>query len=73
MSEKIQVEGQPNLYRDKYSRALLNTNINEVIVAKNKRKERERLNNLEQTVGSLKQDITELKDLLNNLIREIKK
>ena len=34
MSEKIQVEGQPNLYRDKYSRALLNTNINEVIVAK---------------------------------------
>jgi len=73
MSEKIRVEGHPNLCRDKYSRALLNTNVNEVIVAKNKRKERERLSNLEETVGSLKQDITDLKDLINNLIREIKK
>jgi len=73
MNQKIRVEGQPNLCRDKYSRALLNTNVNEVITAKNRRKERERLSGLEETVGSLKQNITELKDLLNNLIREIKK
>jgi hypothetical protein len=33
MIKKVQVEGNPNLYRDKYSGAVLNCNLEEVKLA----------------------------------------
>lgn len=73
MIKKIQVEGNPHLYRDKYSGAILNCNYEEVKIAKLKRAEREKLKLLENTVEEMKNELGDIKNLLNTLIREIKK
>jgi hypothetical protein len=73
MIKKVQVEGNPNLYRDKYSGAVLNCNLEEVKLAKMKRQEKEKAISLEKTVDNMKKEISDIKELLNNLIREIKK
>lgn len=73
MNKKIQVEGNPNLYRDKYSGAILNCNYEEIKLAKLKRAEKLKVVTLEETVDGLKQEIKEIKELLNNLLQEIKK
>lgn len=72
-NKKIQVEGNPNLYRDKYSGAILNYNLQEIKLSKQNRKDKQKIVSLENTVNELKSDITEMKTLLNNLIQEIKK
>lgn len=72
-NKKLQVEGNPNLYRDKYSGAILNFNLQEIKLSKEKRKDKQKINILESEVGSLKKEINEIKGLINNLIQEIKK
>ena len=73
MNKKIKVEGNPNLYRDKYSGAIINCNYEEIKLAKIKRAEKQKIVNLEETVDTLKNEMKEIKDLLNNLLQEIKK
>jgi len=68
MSNKfIPVEGNENLVRDRNSGAILNINNNELnkvnAIKMVKRKEKERLTNLENDVGEIKQ-------LLNKLIEK---
>lgn len=73
MIKKIQVEGNPHLYRDKYSGAILNCNVEEIKIAKLKRADREKIKILETSVEELKTELSDIKNLLNTLIQEIKK
>jgi len=73
MIKKIQVEGNPNLYRDKYSGAILNCNLEQIKLEKLKRKEKEKVKFLEEKVEQITLEMTEIKDLLKNIIQEIKK
>jgi vacuolar-type H+-ATPase subunit I/STV1 len=72
-NKKLQVEGNPNLYRDKYSGAILNFNLQEIKLSKEKRKDKQKINILETEIVSLKKEINEIKGLISNLIQEIKK
>lgn len=65
------VEGYTNLIRDERTKAILNTNMNDYEnykkVKKIKDEEVERIENLEKDLGTLKDDISEIKYLLRNL------
>ncbi len=70
--KKLQkVEGYENLRRDSLSRALVNTNKSDYRMAKEaaakKKLAREKLENLSLEVSELKNEMSEIKDLLKNL------
>ena len=64
----IPVEGNPGLYRDNLSNAILNTNKNDYESYLNSKKkmdgEREKINSLEMEMNTVKNDISEIKNLL---------
>ena len=70
--EKIQVKGNPSLFRDKSSNAILNTDMNayqNYIESKRiKEEETKRIANIEDDLNSLKGDIDEIKNLLRSLV-----
>lgn len=70
--KEIKVEGHPDLVRDSSSKAIVNKNINEyetyIAVSKKKEMEKNRMNNIESDLSSLKGEINEIKDLLKQLI-----
>lgn len=67
------VEGHPNLVRDERSNAILNTNLNEYENYKQlksiKESEQNRIENIETDLNDLKSDISEIKNLLKNLLK----
>lgn len=70
----MSVKGKPGLVRDKVSGAILNINSNEISAAR-KRKialqtEKAKVENLQETVDSLKNDINEIKALLKKVLEE---
>jgi len=68
----MNVKGNPGLVKDKVSGAILNINSNEIAQARKRKKawreEKERSKNLESDVNSLKKDMSEIKDLLKNIL-----
>lgn len=72
MSKYMNVKGNPGLVKDKVSGAILNINSNEIAQARKRKKawreEKERSKNLESDVNSLKKDMSEIKDLLKNIL-----
>jgi hypothetical protein len=68
---KIQVDGSPHLFRDKETNAIINTNRNEyenyLYVRENKLKEIERISKLESELQTVKDNISEIKDLILGL------
>ena len=64
----IPVEGNPGLYRDNLSNAIVNTNKNDYESYLNSKKkmdgEREKINSLEMEMNIVKNDISEIKNLL---------
>jgi len=64
----IPVEGNPGLYRDNLSNAIVNTNKNDYESYLNSKKkmdgEREKINSLEMEMNTVKNDISEIKNLL---------
>lgn len=68
---KIKVKDELNLYRDSKTNAIINTDMqayNNYINAKNmKEKEAKKIENLENEITSIKDDLSEIKDLLRNL------
>jgi len=64
----IPVEGNPGLYRDNLSNAIVNTNKNDYESYLNSKKkmdgERDKINSLEMEMNSVKNDISEIKNLL---------
>ncbi len=70
--EKVQVKGHSNLFRDKSSNAILNTDMNAYQNYKEskriKEEETKRIANIEDDLNSLKGDIDEIKNLLRSLV-----
>lgn len=72
MAKFAKVDGNPNLVRDKITGAILNINNNEIKKAKQRkrvwREEKEKTEQLAVEVSDLKQDVNEIKTLLNKLL-----
>lgn len=72
MSEKVQVEDFKNLYRDSNSKAIINSNNDEYtkyMQAYNRRKKsKEKLDNTVDEINIIKQDMSEMKDILRQLL-----
>jgi len=70
----IPVEGEKNLYRDPNTNAIVNTNHSDYMSYINSRKikenERDRIESLEKEVGSIKDDLNEIKLLLRGIANE---
>lgn len=70
--KEIKVEGHPDLVRDSSSKAIVNKNISEyetyITVSKKREMEKNRMNNIESDLSSLKGEIDEIKDLLKQII-----
>jgi len=72
MKKYLKVEGNLGLVRDPVSGAILNINNNEIArakeIKKNKQQEQEKTNLLASEVEDLKNDVSEIKNLLKRLI-----
>jgi hypothetical protein len=70
--ERLQVKGQANLFRDKSTNAILNTDMNayqNYMESKRiKEEEVKRISDIESDLNSLKSDINEIKNLLRSLV-----
>ena len=70
--EKIQVKGNPNLFRDKSSNAILNTDMNayqNYMESKRINEDKaKRMSDIESDLNSLKTDMDEIKTMLRSLI-----
>ena len=70
--EKVQVKGHSNLFRDKSSNAILNTDMNayqNYMESKRiKEEESKRVARIEDDLNSLKGDIDEIKTMLRSLV-----
>lgn len=68
------VSGHSNLIRDEETKAILNTNMNDYnsYMAQKRLKEREnqKIQNLKQDVTIIKDDLNEIKNLLRRLLNE---
>jgi hypothetical protein len=69
----VQIETNPNLVRDIDNRALLNTNHEELIAYYTERdlklKELQEKQTMQEKVVNLEKDITEIKDLLKQIVQ----
>ena len=72
MKKYMKVDGQPGLVRDKTSGAILNINSNEIRQARKRKKvwqeEKEKTERLSNEVANLKNDMTEIKSLLKQVL-----
>lgn len=72
MKKYMKVDGQPGLVRDKTSGAILNINSNEIRQARKRKKvwqeEKEKTERLSNEVADLKNDMTEIKSLLKQVL-----
>ena len=70
--KKIKVEGHSDLIRDSSSKAIVNKNIDEyntyISINKKREFEKNKINNIESDLSSLKNEINEIKNLLKILI-----
>lgn len=66
--ETVSIEGQSNLQRDLHSKALLNTNKNELSRYMQQKSILDRNKNLAEEVAVLQQDMNEIKQLLRTLL-----
>ena len=72
MSNFIPVEGSNDLVRDNNTNQIINTNESEyqqyITRRKQKKLEKEKALNVERDISSLRDEITEIKDLLRSLV-----
>jgi len=72
MSNFIPVEGNNDLVRDNNTNQIINTNESEyqqyITRRKQKKLEKEKALNVERDISSLRNEITEIKDLLRSLV-----
>ena len=72
MSEKVQVEDHKNLYRDSNSKAIINFNNDEYAkymqAYKKRVKSKQKLDNTVDEINIIKQEMSEMKDMLRQLI-----
>ena len=65
----IKVEGNPHLYRDEESFAIINTDTNAFIRAK---KIKERINTQDNEINTLKEEVNEMKNILLQINERLK-
>lgn len=68
--KKVQVEGFSNLFRDKYSGAILNCNIQEMASVKQRKTNINKMNSLEHKIQDLENDIAMLKSMMTKMLKE---
>lgn len=68
MNGKVKVEGFGDLFKDKYSGAILNCNREAYNSAKNKRETLNKINKLEEEITNLKSTNEEIKNMLKILL-----
>ncbi len=64
----IQVEGEPDLVRDKNSQAILNVNSEKLQAFKKRREQERKVRNVVEEFDSLKLEMKEIKELLKILL-----
>jgi len=71
-NELIKVDGEKNLFRDPQTNAILNNNQSDYFTymkrRESKNKDKEKIENIENEIFSLKEDIGEIKNLLRGLL-----
>lgn len=74
MNRLIQVEGRPNLYRDRESGAIINTDRTayerHLRQLESVKEEKTRIDKIENDVESIKSDISEIKSLIVSLVNK---
>lgn len=68
--DKIPVEDRPDLVRDSYSKAILSNDVNKLHEHRRKVALMKNLINNNKDIDQLKQDITEIKGLLRELVTQ---
>ena len=68
MSNYIKVEGHPNLVRDKNSGVILNINKTEI---EQSRLRKEQRREKDKEIEDLKNDVSEIKSMLNKLVEKL--
>jgi hypothetical protein len=68
--DKIKVEGHSNLYRDLNSGAIINSNVDDYYKYMESKKKRDQLYNAVEEIDNLKSEMSEIKDLLKQLIEQ---
>ena len=72
MSKVFKVEGHPDLVRDEYTSAIVNTNKSEyekyMQRKKSKMKNRDEIRDACREINNLKQELYEIKDLIKKLV-----
>ena len=68
MTSKIKIEGFGDLYKDKYSGAILNFNKDAYTAAKIKKETSDKMKKLEEEVQSIKNINEEIKNMLKTLL-----
>jgi hypothetical protein len=67
---KIKVEGHSNLYRDLNSGAVINSNVDDYHKYMESKKKRDQLYNAVEEIDNLKSEISEIKNLLKQLVEQ---
>ena len=69
MTEKyVKIEDQPHLIKDVETGAILNTNLNSLDAYKKQRDHLNKINTVEDRIGKLENNMSEIKDLLKELL-----
>jgi hypothetical protein len=61
----VPIEGESTLVKDSYSHAILNTNVHELIEAKQRRKNSKQIQTMQTEINMLKSEIEKIKSHLN--------
>ena len=65
---KLPIEGHKNLFRDAHSKAIINHDAELVKILNYKREQKQRINNMEDDINTLKEDLQEIKSLLRVIV-----
>jgi flagellar biosynthesis/type III secretory pathway chaperone len=72
MTEKLKILGNEDLVRDTKSNAILNTDLDALNKYRAKRAREKKINNIAEEVDTLRQEMTEIKSLLMQLVQREK-
>jgi|TARA_Y100000034_G_C6815095_1_gene366619 L-serine deaminase len=64
----VKIENNPDMVKDVKTGAILNTNINALNAFRNKKKKDQMVVDHEEKIHSMQEDLSEIKNLLNQLI-----
>lgn len=71
MTEKLKIEDCPNFVKDTKSKAILNTNIHEILDYKSKKATIADVNKLKQQMNDVNSELTDIKSILVEILNKI--